>query len=345
MNTYYLSILVKKYINNQCSEDEAHIVLQYLNTEEGQAYLSILIDKDIAHIDDLIKKSEPHAIDDENILPKIYQNIETTYPAAKGKVKHSHPWYWMAATFTGLLIVVAAYQIFFAEKMITQHTTYGETKHITLSDGTLITLNANSTLRYSIRFDQKREVWLDGEAFFEVEELAANPATVSSTPQDELIKFTVYTERLTVEVTGTSFNVNDREHKTQVVLNTGKIKLKNQFSASIQDDVLVMEPGDMVEVLEGGGKMIKKVVNSEVYTSWKDNKLVCYDTPLRAIAQVIRDNYGMQMTFEDRALSEMVVTGTLPTNNLDLLLEVLAESMALHIKKTGDTIFVKENKR
>lgn len=340
MKNYYLPILVKKYLHNQCSEDEANIVLQYLNTDEGQACLSSLIDKDIAYIDDVTKRSKAHAADYESILSKIYQNITTTE-----KVKRSHPWYWIAATFTGLLIIAAAYHFFFAEKMITEHTTYGETKHIVMSDGTLITLNANSTLVYSSRFDQKREVWLNGEAFFEVEELVANPDAGFSTVQDERVKFTVYTERLAVEVTGTSFNVNDRENKTQVVLNTGKIKLKNQLTANTQEDILVMQPGDMVEIFEGEGKMIKKVVDPEVYTSWKDNRLVCYDTPLKAIAQIISSNYGMQMVFEDAALSEMVVTGTLPANNLDLLLEVLAESMGLHINKTANTITVKENKR
>lgn len=342
---YYLSILVKKYLDNQCSEDEANIVLQYLDTDEGQASLSSLIDKDMVHIDDLIKKSKPHSVDYESILPRIYQSIVTEYPQEKGKVRGSHQWYWMAATLSGLLIIATIYQLFFAEKMITQHTTYGETKKIQLSDGTQITLNANSTLKYSSSFDQERKVWLDGEAFFEVEEIVANEVPTSLAPQDEIVKFIVYTERLAVEVTGTSFNVNDRDNKTQVVLNTGKIKLKTQIQAKNQDDVLIMEPGDMVEIFDGNGKMIKKVVNPEVYTSWRDNKLVCHDTPLTVIAQVIKNNYGMQLIFEDTALSEMLVTGTLPTNNLELLLEVLAESMQLDIKRGDSTIFLRKDKR
>lgn len=340
----YLIALTQKYLGNKCSEEEAKIVLQYLETTKGQTYLSNQIDKDITQIHNLVKKNKDQFADYESILSRIYEGIAIEHPKKRGKVKGFIKWYWMAAVLAGFLITAAVYQGFFAEELIIQHTTYGETKKIKLSDGTQVTLNANSTLKYSADFNQEREVLLDGEAFFEVEEIAEKEASVSSTIQHELVKFTVYTERLAVEVTGTSFNINDRDDKTQVVLNTGKIKLKTSTLENNKADIFIMQPGDMVEVFARDGKMIKKVVNPEVYTSWKDNKLVCFDTPLKVIAQVIRNNYGMRMVFEDNALSEMVVTGTLPTNNLNLLLEVLAESMRLDIKKGDNTIFIKENK-
>ncbi len=335
----HLAGLVKKYLNDQCTPDEARLVLQYFTTREGQAYLSRLIDEDIEQIDDLIKKGNRYEADDELILSKIHHNILEEQRSRKEKVVKKHPWYWVAAIIVAVLAVGWAYQFFFTQRFITQQTAFGETKRIKLADGTAITLNANSTLRYPSDYQQNREVWLQGEAFFEVMPVSRSNAT---SPSKERIKFTVHTERLLVEVTGTSFNINDRQDKTQVVLNTGKIQLKAQALPQNQPDIVEMEPGDMVEVLAGDGKILKKVVNPEVYSSWKDYKLVCYDTPLKVIAQVIQNNYGKQVVFKDPDLSAMVVTGTLPTNHLDLLLEVLAESMQLEIQKSEQAIYIEK---
>lgn len=338
MASDYLKNLIHKYLENKCSEEETGIVLNYLETPEGQTYLTTLIDRDMENPDHLLKEAEELAVS-KHVLHEIHQKIATASGAER--VRKMHNWYRAAASVVGLLIAFAAYQFFYISRPIVYQTAYGETKKIMLSDSTVVTLNANSMLTWQHDYDQQREVWLKGEAFFEVKHIAKAAGASSGS---DAVKFVVHANNLAVEVTGTSFNVNNRNKKTQVVLNTGKVQLKTKKQDSEQQKMLNMQPGDMVEVFEDNRKIVKKVVNPMVYSSWKDNKMVCNDTPLKAVAQVIRDTYGKVVVFDSPALSQKMITGTLPTDNLDLLMNVLSASLKLEIQQNADTIFVQDTK-
>ena len=89
----------------------------------------------------------------------------------------------------------------------------GQTREVTLPDGTIVTLNEASSLKYNARYGkEKREVWLDGEAFFDVKSNAECP-------------FSIHSGILDVNVTGTSFNVCSYPdgHQTSVTVESGKI--------------------------------------------------------------------------------------------------------------------------
>lgn len=329
MPTDYLKNLVRKYAEGECSEEEISLVLDYLATPEGQAYLSALIDQDIAGIDDLLAvgTSTPH----RNIWHRMRPPMATAPKTKKLPRK-----YWMAASVTGLLMIWATYLLLFTNpEPVIYRTAYGETKSILLSDSTTVTLNANSVLTLTDNFVQQREVWIQGEAFFEVAEEPQKP-TGNATPS--LTKFIVNTDRLRIEVTGTSFNVRDREDKTQVVLNTGQVRLRPQNN--LRSKELLMQPGEMVAVSARDGVLTKSTVQPDIYSSWRDHKLVCDDTPLREIAQVVYHEHGKTMIFREDRLAERVISGTLPTHDLDLLLEVLAVSLKLTIDSQADTLYI-----
>ena len=315
MSSDYLKNLVHQYVEGTCSAEEMTLVLDYLDTPEGQVYLATLIDRDIAQL--VAEKRE--------IVP------DSVVQMRANSSKRAHPlrrWYWAAASVAALLMVWVVYQS--SSSPAVYQTAYGETQRILLSDSTVVTLNANSTLTYRSD-DTIREVWLKGEAFFEVKHLMKKANAV---------KFIVHANDLTIEVTGTSFNVNNRHQTTQVVLNSGKIQLK-QRSDSEPPNILSMQPGEMVEMQANQASMVKKRVNPAVYSSWKDQKIVCNDTPLPAIAETIQDTFGKTVVLED-AVSQKVITGTLPTDQLGLLLEVLSASLQLKIAQRADTIFIEE---
>ncbi len=332
----YLKDLIHKYIENACSTEETSILLEYLATPEGQACLAAMIDQDVAHAHRLSQD-----MDLLNVNQQVWRDVQQqTWRNNKSTMIKLRQWYWVAASVAGLLLM-GAYWFFYVAAPTVYQTAYGETKAIMLSDSTEITLNANSTLTCQSDYDTHREVWLKGEAFFEVRHIEKN---VKGSPEKEAIKFVVHANDLAVEVMGTSFNVNNRNKKTQVVLNTGKVRLKAASPDHQQQKLLSMQPGDMVEVFEDNIEIKKKVVDPMVYSSWKDNKMVCNETPLAKVAHVIRDTYGKQLMFANPALSEKEITGTLPTNNLNLLLDVLAESLQLDIQQQADTILIKEIK-
>ena len=317
MSSDYLKNLVHQYVEGTCSAEEMSLALDYLDTPEGQAYLATLIDRDIAQL-----LAEKRAMVPDTVVQTKGANTNRAYPPRR--------WYWAAASVAVLLVAWAVYRFSDPTPTVYQ-TAYGETQRILLSDSTVVTLNANSTLTYQSD-DALREVWLKGEAFFEVKHLVKKA---------DALKFIVYANDLAIEVTGTSFNVNNRRQTTQVVLNSGQVRLKEKQRGNQQPRILRMQPGDMVEVQENQANMVKKMVNPAVYSSWKDKKMICNDTPLPAIAEVIHDTFGKTVILKD-PVSQKVITGTLPTDQLGLLLEVLSASLQLKIAQQADTIFIEE---
>jgi transmembrane sensor len=189
-------------------------------------------------------------------------------------------------------------------------TGYGQTAHIVLPDQSSVFLNGNSTLSYKKRWSNNgiREVFLDGEAFFDV-----------SHSQNQQ-KFLVHTaDGFYVEVLGTEFAVSKRTQKTRVVLNSGKIGLiiKDQH----RNEKISMNPGELVEFGDNPLQYTKKNVNPEVYSSWKDRKLILERTSLQELLTMIEDVYGLKLGVDDENLLEQRISGKIPAQNLDTLIQ------------------------
>ncbi len=146
-------------------------------------------------------------------VDRIWEGIE----AGKNKkhiiFRNRLVWMKVAAVVT-LLLVAFVFYIGRQNQNHTYHTTFGESRRVLLPDGSLVTLNANSSLRVADRWGRRteREVWLNGEAFFSVRETKR---------EGEAVKFVVHTHDLNVEVRGTEFNVNTRKQQTRVVAERG----------------------------------------------------------------------------------------------------------------------------
>ena len=123
-----------------------------------------------------------------------------------------------------------------------ERTGYGEMKTIVLPDSSVVILNSNSSLRIPEQWSdaEGRQVWLEGEAYFQVQK---QPATVR--------KFVVHTRQVDVEVLGTKFNVNTRRQQAVVSLEEGKVRLlvyKGDSAVLEKRAPVVMRPGQVVVV-------------------------------------------------------------------------------------------------
>ena len=201
------------------------------------------------------------------------------------------------------------------------------TKNILLEDGSEVTLNANSTLKVpkDLTTDQFREVWLEGEGFFSI---AKKPNHV---------RFLVHANNVSVEVLGTKFNVNNRRGNTEVVLTEGSVRLTSDLPRK-DNAVLYMKPGDMVSLSSRDTTFKRKVVVPEKYSAWQSNKLVFEDTPLFEVAQKLEDYYGVQIVIQDKTIADRQLTGTLPNNDLGIVLKSLSASHNLSIQREEDQI-------
>ena len=243
----------------------------------------------------------------------------------------------VAAVFIGFALVSAVYFLVINFNNGTTYTTaYGEVKEIMLPDSSIVTLNANSTLTIAADWglQQTREVWLEGEAFFEVhkythyEENAQSADFKSKLAKagnslPAAVKFVVHAGEVNVDVLGTAFNVNTRRGSTKVVLNSGKIQL------NIKDDKLseniLMEPGEMVAYTQANRQLQKKMVVPETFSSWRNNELVFDKVALGEIARILEDTYGLEVVFEDSTMKQRQFIGSLPADNLDMLLTAFSK--------------------
>jgi len=207
----------------------------------------------------------------------------------------------------------------FNNSTTTYKTGFGEILNLKLQDGSTVTLNGNSTLSYSK--DNSRKVWLKGEAYFQVDKKKSTNA-----------KFWVLTNDLKIEVYGTIFNVNSRKSKTQVFLEEGNIwlSLKNGKSKK-------MLPGDFVSFSANQNKFIEnntKVLAIEK-TSWKNGTLTFNNSTLIDALKKVTETYGYTIVFKNTEIKKTLITGTVPTTNLNICLKA--------IEKSANVIITKEN--
>ncbi len=234
-----------------------------------------------------------------------------------------------------LILVLAGSGWFFYQwqqdpALVALQTTYGQKRTVFLPDGSEVTLNANSTLRYRPDWPehQNRQVWLDGEAFFHV-----SKRRVAGRP----VKFTVQAGRLAVEVLGTQFNVFHRVEKTQVVLEEGKVRLR---SAETSKPLLDMTPGETVVYSQTDRLLSRQRVDPQLYDAWRTNRLVFDNTPLSEVADIIRHTYGKSVTFTHPDLMSRRLSGTIPSDDLGRLTKALARAFDLRITEQGDQLLI-----
>ncbi len=242
-------------------------------------------------------------------------------------------WY-RAAAVISVLVATAALWFWIGPGALTEHTTrYGEISTVALPDGSTVTLNANSSLRYAEPWDprQPREVWLDGEAYF----------SVIHTENDQ--RFHVHlTDDFRVEVLGTEFNVKDRHHKAQVVLHSGRVRLS--IDDTDQPQNVSMQSGELVEYSEVDQVLIQQPVNPAPYTAWRQRQLVFERMPLREIADALEDYYGVRVVIADEDLARTPLTGALPMRNLSMILDVLPTIANVEVIRNDQEIILRNRK-
>jgi ferric-dicitrate binding protein FerR (iron transport regulator) len=243
---------------------------------------------------------------------------------------------WAAAAMVALMLLAggAWYQATRPTGGAQYATGFGQTRTVTLPDGSRVLLNANSRLRTPARWNDgvRREVWLEGEAFFTVAK-----KRVASGGRTEGAKFVVHTGQVDVEVLGTRFNVTNRRGQTTVTLNEGKVMLDE----GALDGQVIMQPGELVRLGRDGRTLVRKKVNPGQYSSWTENRYVFDDTPLAEIAQRIEDTYGVPVVLKSPGLAQRTFSATIPTKNLDVLLLALSESFGMDIEKNETEIVFK----
>jgi ferric-dicitrate binding protein FerR (iron transport regulator) len=192
----------------------------------------------------------------------------------------------------------------------------------TLPDGTIVTLNAGSSIEYPEKFlSSTRSVNLKGEAYFQVTHDASHPFIVSA-------------NNASIEVLGTSFNVNTGAltGKMTVLLTEGKVAV---YLKSNTKEKIHLAPGEKAEV---ENKTIKKSVISDAnYMSWKTGRIVFDNTSLKQIAETLTQVYQTQVTVAP-GLEKCTVTANFNNQSLEAVLNVLKATLDLQVIEKNNSL-------
>ena len=338
--------VLNRYFQGRCSTEEMLVVAEWFKSPEGQIYLNSQLDEDFLLAGASSSEQCISDTDSEKLLEKImaakeatdiapFIHIEKTEGVLPKKTSQKHPgvfplWARYAAVVTGVLLLAFAFWITSKTDTIMEKTAFGETKTVILPDGSTVILNGNSSLQYQTDFHlaEIREVWLDGEAFFSIAHLPENQKFIVNT-----------SDNFNVEVLGTTFNVLTREEKTKVVLNTGKIKLNIRPDENTEEHLL-MNPGELVEFDNLSTTYIKRKVNPEAHSSWKSKKMIFENTSLSEILLLLEHTYGLEVEVADTSLLSQKVNGTIPTENVEVLLEGLTHVFSLKISRDNQKVII-----
>ncbi len=209
---------------------------------------------------------------------------------------------------------------------------YGKRTQLSLADGTKVWLNSGSRLDYPASFSKdKREIYLEGEALFDV-------------IHDEKKPFIVSSNIMEVKVLGTVFNMSvyEDDEFSSATLVEGSIELKYNVSKILPASKTKVEPGTIAIISKNNKSLIKKPVETKYHTSWKDGYLIFRQTKLKQILRKVSRYYNVEIDVQDPKICEETFSGYLDLKNNALqVLETINRTSNFKIEKTGDIIIIK----
>lgn len=194
-----------------------------------------------------------------------------------------------------------------------------------LPDGTKITLNAGSTVRYSrsekLNF---RKVLLKGEAFFEVS-------------RDTLRPFIIDAGSAQLEVLGTSFNVKayPENQDVEVTVSSGLVAMSSKQEVDYQ---ILLNKGNTGIYNKEKEKLDLVIEGKANALAWKTRILEFTDTPMEELITVLEHTYQSEIILQDPGISEYTITVSFNNQELDAVLKVVARTLDIKIEKEGNKI-------
>lgn len=195
-----------------------------------------------------------------------------------------------------------------------------------LSDGTMVNLNANSKLIYPEKFDGKnREVYLEGEGFFDVTENAQKP-------------FIVTTGDIQTRVLGTTFNVkaSSNQDMVQVALVSGSVSIFDKKS----EKSMILTPDEMATYDRKSNSTVKSYFDKEMVLGWKDQLLVFSNTDFQEVIRTLENWYGVSVIVKTDESIEKGFTGRYHNKSLETVLKGLSFSYGFEFRITDQVVII-----
>lgn len=339
MNKFYnieeLELRISNYLSGSCTEEEKETLLAFLASNEDAANtfreMSAVWavssvpafakneDTNLSYIKEEIAACEVKTIRTRKLIP-VWMKVAAAIILLLGC---NYFWY----TYTENLTEVYTK----ADSPYEIKVPAGSRTNIVLPDGTEVSLNAGSVLRYYRGFGIRgRDVTLDGEGYFKV-------------AKNEKIPFFVNTNGVQVQVVGTVFNVRayDDDDYVMVSLLEGRVNL-----SALSGSAMKLFPSEQALYNKNTGRMEKMKSNASTACDWLDGGLTFENVSFEDIAHRLERKFQVKIRIESERLGEEHFSGCFNSNqSIDDILEEINVEKQYTWKVSGDTIFITDKKR
>jgi len=205
---------------------------------------------------------------------------------------------------------------------------YGKKFEVQLSDGTVVHLNSGTSLKYPVQFvkNKSRQVYLTGEAYFEVSKDKAHPYTVNA-------------QEVNVEVLGTKFNVDSYSNNTStdVVLVEGKVALYKEQKTN----QVYLTPGFKGSNVTGAASFQTEQVNTDYYTAWVKGSLVFKNASFNDIIKKLERQYNVTFINKNKTLGREIFNARFDNEPIEVVLKYFSDSYKIDYDIDRDKITIK----
>ncbi len=301
--------MLSKYLRSVCTPQEFEEFAKWISNNKNDQTISQLIK---SGWDEILHKGSDIPVN-HTLFEKIKLAIELREKETLQRRLQIYIWAFRAAAV--LLIALLVSGVFLMQRTVpvkefvqSQSITVpnGVRSSLTLPDGSGVWLNSASALTYSSDFISDRRLTLEGEAYFEV--------VKSELP------FVVTTSQGKVEVTGTAFNLKSLagENQFETTVEEGSVKV----ISNLNPQAASLKPGQQARI--ENGKWILEKVETDLFTSWKDGKIIFRQEYLPQVAKRLERWYNVKIELaDDPRLLDIHYTGTLEMESFSEVLELL----------------------
>ena len=320
----YLDIIVK-YLTGETSEKEEQRLHDWL--KEAPSHKEVFSEyKKVWDNMDKVKGQTTDIIDQEwKIFESRIDSIESNKKSENIK-SASSGFNFMRIAASIALIIFAGIGIFVVTNVLNKEKIASgtEIQEIELSDGSEVTLNRNTVIKYSQKFKERRMVYLEGEAFFDIKHNPDKP-------------FIVNTNEIQVEVIGTRFTVNAYPEKNniEVVVSSGKVAVSSERSGSEQ---LYLTEGEKAVYHKNNNALQKSTKLDQNYLAWKTKILTFENQRLSEVIKTLNSVYSINIQLMNAELKDCTITTTFNQQSIEAVLNVISSTLGLEVQKGENRI-------
>lgn len=320
--------ILRRYLMGECSEEDYIRINAWIKESDENA-------RHLFRMEEVFHLGKVNSFLDKKKIEHAEQRLFKKIEKEENKKRHTlqrHLWLKYAAMLAFALFVGGTfgylyYQSSLHQEIVTVTASEGSIKKITLPDGSKVWLNHQAMMKYPRQFSpEERNVFVEGEAYFEVAKNRQKPFIVNS-------------EAMRVRVLGTIFNFKSSKtgQKAEATLIEGEIEVKGNHD----EGMIILAPGQKAELNKATRRLKVKQVEAKLDAVWHDNLIPFEKANIFAITKVLERFYDVKIILSPDMRSDKTYSGVLKKKDtIQSVLNSLRNSIPINYKIEGNNIFI-----